>query len=248
MARQRISVGGAAMLIPNFVFLLPLFCLLAAAPAGAQPDSRAGSGGSAPPPNAATAPATPIQGFVPMSGKERTQWYLRSTAGAAVGGSVLAAGWSTAWRTPQEYPTTWGGFGKRYALSISGVAISNGAEAGLGALWGEDPRYFRKGAGPGTGFGARMNHVLLSAVTATNRDGNRMPAYARYIAIPGSSFLQNDWRPESQSSTNEALLRTLYGFLGRMSANAIREFLPDLRRKKPQSAPATFPPAALPRN
>lgn len=183
---------------------------------------------------------------MPIAGAERAQWYLRNTGGAAIGGSVVRAGWATAWGTPREYPATWEGFGKRYAWSISGVAIANGAEAGLGALWGEDPRFIRKGGNLSDDLGSRVNHVLLSTVTATNRQGERMPAYSRFIAIPGSSILQNEWRPESQSSGKEALLRTLYGFLGRMSANAIREFLPDLRRGRrvSQNTPVSPPKAA----
>ena len=183
--------------------------------------------------------------YQPIGGSQRAHWYLRNTGGAAIGGSIISAGWATAWGTPREYPATWEGFGKRYALSISGVAIANGAEVGLGALWGEDPRFFRKGGNLSDDFGSRLNHVLLSTVTATNRRGERMPAYARFLAIPGSSVLQNQWRPESQSSGKEALLRTLYGFLGRMSANAIREFLPDLRRRRVASnAPDPAPPPA----
>lgn len=173
-----------------------------------------------------------LSAYQPIRGVERAQWYLRNTGVAAIGGSVLSAGWATAWGTPREYPATWEGFGKRYALSISDVALANGAEASLGAPWGEDPRFVRKGGNLSDDFRSRLNHVLLSTVTATNRRGERMPAYARFLAIPGTSILQNHWCPESQSSGNEALLRTLYGFLGRMSANAIREFLPDLRSRR----------------
>jgi hypothetical protein len=181
----------------------------------------------------------PTSAYQPIRGTERAQWYLLNTGGAAIGGSVLSAGWSTAWDNPREYPATWEGFGKRYALSISGVAIANGAEASLGALWGEDPRFVRKGGNLSDDFRSRVTHVLLSTVTATNRRGQRMPAYSRFLAIPGSNLLQNQWRPESQSSGKEVILRTLYGFLGRMSANAIREFLPDLRRARrvPPNAP-----------
>lgn len=170
--------------------------------------------------------------YTPITANERVQWYLRGTGMSAIGGSVFSAAWSTAWRSPREYPETWGGFGKRYALSISGIAISNGVEAGLGAAWGEDPTYYRKGGPLRGNLKARAGHVLLSTVTATDRHGHAMPAYSRFIAIPSSSFLQNAWRVESQSSANDALLRTLYGFLGRAAGNAFLEFLPDLRRKK----------------
>ena len=33
--------------------------------------------------------------------------------------------------------------GDRLGMSIAGNAVSNTMEAGLGAIWGEDPRYIR---------------------------------------------------------------------------------------------------------
>lgn len=180
---------------------------------------------------AAAAPAN-SEPYSPITPKGRGEWFLQGTGMSAISGSVFSAAWSTAWRSPREYPETWGGFGKRYALSISGVAMANGIEAGLGSAWGEDPTYFRKGGPLRGNLKSRIQHVLSSTVTATNRNGDTMPAYSRFVAIPTSSFVQNAWRVESQSSVNDALLRTLYGFLGRMAGNAFLEFLPDLRRKK----------------
>ena len=46
---------------------------------------------------------------------------------------------------PQEWEQTWSGFGKRYLEREVDVAISNTMEAGLGAIWGEDPRYIPSG-------------------------------------------------------------------------------------------------------
>lgn len=215
---------------------LALVCLLALAPRFAQAQTDQTEPDSSKPPAAVALPSTSIRDYVPITGNERVQWYLRGTGSAAVTSSVFSAAWSTAWRSPHEYPETWGGFGKRYGLAISGVAIGNGIEVGLGEIWGEDPRYFRKGGPLRGNLKSRVGHVLLSSVTATNRQGERMPAYSRFIAIPSSNFMQNAWRVESQSSASDALLRTLYGFLGRMGGNAFNEFWPDFRRKKDRPA------------
>ncbi|MCC6264020.1 MAG: hypothetical protein IT169_10615 [Bryobacterales bacterium] len=216
-----------------------LVCLLAIAPSFALAESGQTAGNASAPLPAAHSPARSIRDYVPITGNERLQWYLRSTGSAAVSSSILSAAWSTAWRSPCEYPETWGGFGKRYGLAISGVAMGNGIEVGLGAMWGEDPRYHRVGGPLRGNLKARVGHVLLSSVTATNRQGERMPAYSRFIAIPSSNFMQNAWRVGSQSSVNDALLRTLYGFLGRMGGNAFNEFWPDFRRRNahPPSTP-----------
>lgn len=217
---------------------LALVGLLMFTPGLAQGQSGQDESDSSAPPAAVAPASSAIRDYVPITGNERVQWYLRGTGTAAVGSSVFSAAWGTAWRLPQAYPSTWGGFGKRYGLAVSGVAMSNGLEAGLGGIWGEDPRYFRKGGGLRGNLKSRVGYVLLSSVTAANREGERMPAYSRFVAIPSSNFMQNAWRVESQSKARDALLRTLYGFLGRMGGNAFKEFWPDLRRKKPDSVPA----------
>jgi hypothetical protein len=65
---------------------------------------------------------------------------------------------------------------------------------------------------------------------AHNRQGNLMPAYARYVATPANNFLSNTWRVNSEATTQAAILRTVWGFAGLMGKNAFIEFGPDLRR------------------
>ncbi len=214
----RLCLLGAAL-------LLPLAAQTADSPATPQPD-QASTQDHAFDPDIGS-----IVNYQPITGRERATWYLRSTTGSAVGGSVLSAAWGTAWGTPREYPATWEHFGKRWALSMSGVVTGNAMEAGFGAMWGEDPRYHRIGGPVKQNLRAKINHILLSTVTATNRDGDRMPAYARYIGQTSSNFMQMAWRPESQSSAGDALVRTLYGFLGRMGGNAFNEFMPNIKER-----------------
>jgi hypothetical protein len=99
-------------------------------------------------------------------------------------------------------------------------------EAGLGALWGEDPRYFPSHK---RNFQARVKNVIVSTFVTRNRAGDSMPAYARFIATPGNNFLSNTWRPDSEATTRAATVRTLLGFVGSMTKNAFVEFWPDAR-------------------
>ena len=99
-------------------------------------------------------------------------------------------------------------------------------EAGLGAIWGEDPRYVRAS---GEGFGGRLGHVVKMAFLAQNRDGHTMPAFARYAAITGSSYLSNTWRVDSDATVGRATIRVGLGFLGRIAGNAWDEFWPDVK-------------------
>jgi hypothetical protein len=167
--------------------------------------------------------------YEPISGKQRIAWAAQQTFGPEsllVG--TLSAGIGTARDKPEEYGPHWDGFAKRYGMRFTGIASGNVIEAGFGALWGEDPRYVRNQNLP---FKKRIGNVFLLTVTARSRRGKLMPAYARYIAIPGNNFLSNTWRVSSASTTNAALARTGYGFLDEIASNAWSEFWPDVKRR-----------------
>ena len=164
---------------------------------------------------------------MPMTGRERLRWFVSQSIGPpslAVG--VLSAGIATARDKPFEYGPHWDGFGNRYGMRLTGVVTGNAMNAGLGALWGEDPRYF-----PATGqpMGKRVKNVVVYTFMSKRRDGNLAPAYARYVATSGNNFLSNAWRVDSEATNSAALKRTALGFAGRMGANAFREFWPDVR-------------------
>jgi hypothetical protein len=166
--------------------------------------------------------------YEPITGKQRIQWAASETFGpeSLLTGTFTAA-IGTGRDNPPEYGPHWDGFAKRYGMRFTGVASSNTIEAGLGAIWGEDPRYVRNHNLP---FKRRIGNVFLLSFTARNRQGKLMPAYARYIAIPGNNFLSNTWRVSSESTTSAALARTGYGIISEISGNAWSEFWPDLKR------------------
>jgi hypothetical protein len=113
-------------------------------------------------------------------------------------------------------------------MRLTGIATSNAMEAGLGAIWGEDPRYYR--AGPDVHFSARVGHIVKWTFVAANRNGSVRPAYARFVAVSGSNFLSNSWRESSEANATGALERTGLGLLGRMAGNTFDEFWPDVRK------------------
>jgi len=177
----------------------------------------------------ASSPSFSIKPYHYIDGKQRLQWFLGSTVGPetlTVG--LFSAGFGTARDKPKEYGSSWPGFGKRYGMRLTGVSTGNAMEAGLGALWGEDPRYFRTYRQPLKG---RLLSVLIMTFLAHNRNGQLMPAYARYISTPGNNFLSNTWRANSEADTQSALLRTVWGFAGLIGKNAFMEFWPDLQHR-----------------
>jgi hypothetical protein len=170
---------------------------------------------------------SPSGTYQAISNYGRIQWAIDDTIGIP---SLLAGGISAGWGTwrdrPPEDGTHWLGFAKRYGMRMSGIAVQNTMEASLGALWGEDPRYIRDSGEP---FRARLRYVVKMTFMAENREGQAMPAYARYAAISGSNFLSNTWRPDSEANTAHAVERIGLGFLGRMGKNAFVEFWPDVK-------------------
>jgi len=164
----------------------------------------------------------------PITAKQRADWFALETGGPeSIAGGLISAGWGTLFNKPSEYGTHWEGFGERYGMRLTGVAVSNAMEAGIGGIWGEDPRYKRSQS---ESFKGRIGHVVKMTFLAENRQNRLMPAYARYIAISGSNFLSNTWRADSEATVGDASLRTLLGFAGRMSSNAFQEFWPDVRQ------------------
>ena len=113
-------------------------------------------------------------------------------------------------------------------MNLSEAGVSNTMEAGLGVIWGEDPRYSRDAGAP---FKNRLAHVIKMAILARNRDGDLMPAYARFIAIPSSRALASTWRPVSERSLGNVGARIGLGVLARMRTHAFAEFWPEVRQR-----------------
>src|SRR5438105_5187989 len=179
--------------------------------------------------------ASKNEDYRPITGHQRLYWIAKSTVGpVSLAGGLFTAGFSTAHGTPHEYGTHWDGFGRRYGMRLTGISTGNVIEAGLGSLWGEDPRYFRAAGQP---FKNRVKNIVVMTFAARRTDGDLAPAYARYIGKMGSNFLSNTWRPDSVADWNDACIRTVLGFVGRVSSNAFAEFWPDARKhlfhKKP---------------
>jgi len=166
--------------------------------------------------------------YQPISGRQRLNWTVNSTIGpTSLAAGAFSAGFGTAMNRPREYGPHWEGYGKRYGMRFTGIATGNLMEASLGALWGEDPRYFRAS---GQSVKGRIRNVIVMTFVARQADGDLAPAYARYAGISGNNFLSNTWRADSESGLGDACLRTALGFAGRMGGNAFAEFWPTLTR------------------
>lgn len=167
--------------------------------------------------------------YHPITSRQSLRWYITNSTGAAyLAGGIFLAAFGTALDRPKEYGPHWGGFADRYGMRRTVVVTGNAIEAGAGLILREDPRYFRA---PGHPFNARVKNVLRLTFAARSRDGSFGPAYARYTATLGSSFLSNTWRVQREANAQDALLRASGDFAGRMGTNAFEEFWPDVKKR-----------------
>ena len=167
----------------------------------------------------------------PITGLGRLEWTVNSTIGpASLYTGILSSTWGTAFDHPREYGESFDGWAKRYGLRLSGVASSNVAEATLGFIWREDPRYHRDPVEES--FRKRFHHTLFMTFMS-DRNGHMFPAYARYIAIAGTNVLSDSWRPNSDRGPVNTIDRIGLGFGGRLLGNMYEEFWPDVRRHLP---------------
>jgi hypothetical protein len=186
----------------------------------------------APPHEALSVPHQKVVGappYVPPTASDRLEYVVDGNFGArSLGVGVLKATWDTGWNFPAEWGRTWSGFGKRFVAREVQVGISNSIEAGLGALWGEDPRYtrsHRQGIWPRTGHAAKL------VFSAHRRDGRLAPAWARYTGTVGNNLIANSWLPPSAKTRGATTWRIGSAFLGRFGANLWYEFWPDVRSR-----------------
>ena len=166
--------------------------------------------------------------YSPITGAGRVDWIVDGTAGPkSLGVGVLSSTWSTAWNTPEEWGRTARGWGKRYAAREVDVTLSNTLEAGIGAIWGEDPRYIRAPRGP---IRSRVAYAMKTVVLARRRDGRLAPAWARYAGNTVNNLIENTWLPPSVTTGQQTAIRTANAFAGRLLGNLWEEFWPDIRK------------------
>jgi hypothetical protein len=173
--------------------------------------------------------ANRVPDYQPISPQQRFTWFMDATAGptSLLVAGPFSAGLGTAFNRPKEYGPHWEGFGKRYGMRLTGVSTGNAMEAGLGAIWGEDPRYFRS---PNRAFGKRVEYVVKATFVAPDRDGRMRPAYAGLAGNVGNNFLSNTWRAPSENGPGNAALRCVWGITGEMASDAFAEFWPDVKK------------------
>ena len=169
--------------------------------------------------------------YSPITSSERAAWVAGEIGSpGALSRAAFASAWMTRENWPKEWPRSARGYGRRFGDAQAATAISSSIEAGLGSLWGEDPRYFRSGRHERW---ARVRHAVASVALARRRDGHRAPAWGRFAGSLAGNVIENTWLPPSAATRPQTTARVATGFAGQLAANLWSELWPDLRRRLP---------------
>jgi hypothetical protein len=172
-----------------------------------------------------------------LDSNRRVQDYLKSLVRpSAVLSNVLIAGLEEGRNFPHEWGRTGSGFEKRLGSQYAQYFLDNTIELGISALHKEDNRYVRIGEG---NFFKRFGNVLKSTVVVSNTNGGHTMAMGQIAGAYGSWAIASQvWEPPSEQRGSRILLWGSVNLAAKGGRNLIKEFGPDLRKKRTGSAPA----------
>lgn len=121
------------------------------------------------------------------------------------------------------------GYGKQYAASfadtVAGSLLTSGA---LPSAFGQDPRYYRRGAGSA---GARAAYAASRVFVAYGDSGRSRFNAAEVIGATGVATLSNLYYPRDRRTVSDTIGRLGYQLLWDALANELQEFWPDISRR-----------------
>ena len=131
------------------------------------------------------------------------------------------------------YGSGFSGFAKRYGAAIGDSISGNFFRLyAFPSLLHEDPRYFRAGKGS---IGKRSLHTFTATVWGRRDDKTFGFNWAKLLATGVSSGLSNAYYPAENRGTKLTLERMGLSYLSEVGYNALKEFWPDIARRKKKS-------------
>jgi hypothetical protein len=125
------------------------------------------------------------------------------------------------------------GFAKRYGAAIGDSVSGNFFRLyAFPALLHEDPRYFRAGQGS---IGRRALHTFTATVWCRKDDKTFGFNWSKFLGSGASSGLSNAYYPAQNRGANLTLQRFGLSYLSEVGYNALKEFWPDIARKRKKS-------------
>jgi len=166
---------------------------------------------------------------IPLAVEDKFALYLKRTYGpGALLKSGAMAGISQARNRPVEWGQGWDAYGARFRSSMGQRAVSNSISFGVGALRGEDPRYFPSGQ---SSTSARIGSALAQTFVVHTDQGGRTVAIGRIAGAFGGGFVSRTWQPEGHGIIWPGFQRGAMSLTSGAVSNIIREFWPDVRKR-----------------
>jgi len=168
------------------------------------------------------------QSYQPLTNAERANWFVRNTYNppSVFLAAPAVAGWRTLRDNPREWDRTSEGFAKRYGAHLVNTTIGNGAEAALGAVLHEDPRYFPLTTGTRR---QRIRQVFKQTFLSRHSNGQYRFGTARALGFTVSAVARHAYMPDSVTTAGHTTARIGTGYMGRFFGNFFREFRPEIR-------------------
>ena len=165
---------------------------------------------------------------VPLAVEDKFALYLKRTYGpGAFLKSGAVAGINQARTRPVEWGRGWDGYGDRFGSSMGQRAVSNTISFGVGALRGEDPRYFPSGQ---TRILARIGSALAQTFVVHTDNGGRTVAIGRVAGAFGGGFVSRTWQPEGHGIIRPGVQSGAISLASGAVSNVIRELWPDIKK------------------
>jgi hypothetical protein len=168
--------------------------------------------------------------YAPITPKVRFQEYVLNTVGPLpVFGEAVGAGIGQWGNSPEEWGQGWGAFGKRYGSNLAYNGVRTTIAYGLAEVLHEDNRYFSSHR---VGTGSRVMYALRSTFTARHPDGRTTFSVSGVTGVIGAGALSSIWGPASWKGPGNIAGNVAISFATTAGLNVVREFLPDLLRRK----------------
>lgn len=165
----------------------------------------------------------------PLTLREKYRYTLTRTFGPQELVVMTAGAAIDQWdRHPDEWGEGWDAFGVRVASHFGHSLVKQHIAFGVRAIDHEDPRFvlsLRKGTWP------RVQFAIIHTFVVPNDNGKMMPAYSRFVADYGSTFIQRQWWPERFHTVQEGFRGGSISLGLDVAYNIAREFLPDIKKK-----------------
>jgi hypothetical protein len=220
-----IAIGGASLLIGQEAVKSEVAAPAAAQPAAEEPEGRIlgfiPNNKTVPQSKPAVEQLTVRQKFN-IAFKDTTDPYTVVLAGFYAG----VAQWQNDF---PSYGQGAAGYGKRIGAAYADQAIGNYLTEGIvPSLFHEDPRYFRKGTGPGR---RRIVYALTrTLITRTDKGKNRFN-YSEFVGNSLAAGISNLYYPASERTVGETVEKIGLQVVSDSAINVLFEFWPDMKHK-----------------